>query len=235
MIDLKYLAIIPARSGSKGLVNKNIKEIMGKSLIQIAAESAEKSEKIDGIFFSSDSDEYLKNYKKIELRKDVTNNYIRPKNISLDKSTPYEYIKDCLAYLKKNNINVKTFIILQTTSPLRQSYHIDEAITLYEKNNNSVVSVNETINHPYNSYYVTDNKYEQIIKDKKERRQDFPKCVCLNGAIYIKDVNKYLEDKSIITDETKFYIMKKMFSIDIDDENDFILAELIYSNIYKFV
>jgi CMP-N,N'-diacetyllegionaminic acid synthase len=228
---IKYLAIIPARSGSKGLPNKNIKEINGKSLIQITAESAEKSLMIDGIFFSSDSEEYIKNYKKIIIHKDVTGDYIRPKNISLDTSTPYEYIKDCIDYLEKNGINVENFIILQTTSPLRQTYHIDNAISLYAENNNSIVSVCESINHPYNSYLLFDNKYEQIAKEKKSRRQELPKSVSLNGAIYIKNVIEYLKNNVIITDKTDFYIMEKIFSIDIDDEKDFILAELIYKNI----
>jgi CMP-N,N'-diacetyllegionaminic acid synthase len=229
---IKYLAIIPARSGSKGLPNKNIKEINGKSLIQIAVESAEKSFNIDGIFFSSDSEEYIQNFKKIMSQKNVTGNYIRPKDISLDTSTPYEYIKDCLEYLEKNNINVKNFVILQTTSPLRQSYHIDEAINLYEENNNnSLVSACESFNHPYNSYLLVDNKYEQVVNDKKSRRQDLPKSISLNGAIYIKNVEDYLEDSRIITNKTKFYIMEKIFSIDIDDEKDFYLAELIYKNI----
>lgn len=232
---INYLAIIPARSGSKGLLNKNIKKIKGKTLIEITAENAEKSDKIDGIFFSSDSNEYIDIYKRLNLSKDVTNKYIRSFNLSLDTSSSYEYILDCVNYLNKNDIKVKNFIILQVTSPLRQYYHINEAIEMYESNNcESLVSICESFNHPYNSFIKNNNLYECIIKDKFNRRQEYPKSVSLNGAIYIKNTDEYLKTKGkIINDKTFYYEMDKLLSIDIDTEKEFILAELIYLNYLK--
>ena len=189
---INYLAIIPARSGSKGLVNKNIKKINDKTLIEITAENAEKCSKIDAIFFSSDSIEYISIYKNLNLSKDITDGYIRDSDLSSDTSTTYEYICDCVNYLKSREIIIKNFIILQVTSPLRQCHHLNEAIDIYESTKSeSLVSVCESFNHPYNSFFVNDNCGDfniepAVIKYKFGRRQEYPKSISLNGAIYIK-------------------------------------------------
>lgn len=230
---IDYLAIIPARSGSKGLPHKNIKKIMGKTLIEITAETAEKANKIDGIFFSSDSKEYIDIYKNLNLKKDVTDNYIRPIDISSDTASSFDYVCDCLKYLGNKNIQVKNFILLQVTSPLRQLEHINTAINMYDNKSKSLVSVCESTNHPYNSFFYDEmnKKYTPIIIKKSTRRQDYPKSVSLNGAIYIKNVDEYILHNGIImTDTSILYIMDKISSIDIDDEDDYIMAKIIYEN-----
>jgi CMP-N,N'-diacetyllegionaminic acid synthase len=231
---INYLAIIPARSGSKGLPHKNIKKIMGKTLIEITSESAEKAEKIDGIFFSSDSKEYINIYKNLNLKKDVTGDYIRPDILSSDTASSTDYINDCLKYLRMRDIQVINFVLLQVTSPLRQYSHINAAINLYNSQpNKSLVSVYESINHPYNSFFYNkqNNKFEPVVFKKATRRQDYPKSVSLNGAIYIKNVEEYIAQNGIImTEKTILFTMDKLLSIDIDDEQDFYFAELIYKN-----
>lgn len=260
---LNYLAIIPARSGSKGLVDKNIKEICGQSLIEITSRCADKVEKIDKIFFTSDSQEYIDLYKSLNIEKDITGDYIRPSDLASDQATANDYILDCLSYLGKQGIAVKNFIILQVTSPLRQSYNIHDAINLYEEiSYTSLVSVYEPFAHPYHCFLIDDkdnNQYEPVkgsspthlteriskehftcssgilpvIESNDKRRQDHKKALAMNGAIYIKDASEYKINPVIKTDKTVLYVMKKILSIDIDDEQDFLIANLLYSSMLE--
>jgi len=229
---INFLAIIPARSGSKGLLDKNIKKLCGKTLVEITAINAEKTQDIDGIFFTSDSEKYIDIYKKMNLSKDMTFDYIRPKNISDDNSPSSEYILDCLKFLNEKNIIVKNFVLLQVTSPLRQHIDINNAINIYiNKKLNSLVSVNESFNHPYNTLIAyEDNIYKPISSVKYTRRQDYAKSATLNGAIYIVSVDKYIETKVIMNEETFLFFMDKIKSIDIDDEKDFYIVSLIYND-----
>lgn len=233
--EINYLAIIPARSGSKGLPDKNIKEICGKTLIEIAAINAQKTQIIDGIFFTSDSQKYIDIYKKLNLNKDVTFDYKRPKKISDDTASSSEYILDCLNFLKEKNIVVKNFVLLQVTSPLRQYTHISSAIDIYQQENfTSLVSVNESVNHPYNTLVAYENEiYRPLLNTKFSRRQDYLKSATLNGAIYIVKVEEYMKTNIIMNEKTYLFFMDKVLSIDIDDEQDFYLAHLIYSDLVK--
>ena len=102
---INYLAIIPARSGSVGVKNKNIMHINNKPFLEYILKIAENTPSIDGIFFSTDSNKYLQIFKCLKLSKDITDNYLRSKEISQSKSTPNEYIKECLDFLKTKSLN----------------------------------------------------------------------------------------------------------------------------------
>jgi len=227
---IKNLAIIPARSGSKGLVNKNILQIGGKSLIEIACENAEKSENIDKIFFSSDSKEYINLYKKLNLSKDVSHEYMRPEEISGDNSTVYEYVYDCINFLKNIDISVENIIILQVTSPLRTKKHIDTAFEIYNKSlKNSLVSVSECINHP--SHIIIEKnvgEYVRIVDCELGNRQNYKKSYCLNGSIYIVNCSKYISEQKLNIEKSDIYIMGKIYGIDIDDNIDYEIAKNIF-------
>ena len=108
----KVLAIIPARGGSKGILNKNIKNFNGKPLIQWTIESALKSKLIDKIVVSSDSHKIINISKK--LGADIV---FRPKNISGDNATTESAVKHCVKYFKNS---YETIVILSPTSPLRK-------------------------------------------------------------------------------------------------------------------
>lgn len=231
-MEINYLAIIPARSGSKGLPNKNIKKICGRTLIEIAALNAQKVEKIDGIFFTSDSEEYIQIYKNLNIKNDVTFDYKRPNNISNDVSSSSDYIIDCLNFLENKNIKVKNIVLLQVTSPLRQYTHIISAIEDYENENKTcLVSVNESINHPCNTLILNDDIYIPITKFSFTRRQEFKNSATLNGAIYIISSDEYKKTNTFMNENINLFFMDKILSVDIDDEQDFYLAELIYSDL----
>ena len=211
---INYLAIIPARSGSKGIENKNIYKINDKECFRYTLEPAIKS-KIDNIFFSTDSIEYLTLYKKhYSHEKDVTFNYLRPDNISTDKSTTKEYINSCIEFLTHKGYIIKNFIILQPSSLFRTSEQINSVINLHKQNNYiNLKSVSPVIQTPY--YMIFDDN-TQIINNNFKNRQSHKNVYIYNGAYYVYNLNKYYSNE-----KTFFkYIMKKEEGYDLDDETD---------------
>jgi len=221
---VKYLAIIPARGGSKRLPNKNILELNGKPLIAWSIEAAKKSKYIDDVVVTSDSEKIL----------DVANKYNiktikRPDYLASDTATTFDVIKHTIDSLQNK---YKYTVLLQPTSPLRNEKHIDEAIELLEKKNaDAVISVCETDHSPlWSNTLPEDLDMSNFLRDeiKNKRSQDLPKFYRLNGAIYICKTDKLLEEKSFfIKNNIYAYIMDRKSSIDIDDEIDFKLAEIL--------
>ena len=217
----KFLAIIPARGGSKRLPRKNILELCGKPLIAWSIEAGQKSKYIDKVVVSSDDSEILDIAKKFEA--DVLR---RPNNLATDTSTTFDVIKHIL-----DNIEGFDYIVLlQPTSPLRDENHIDMAIKLLQdKNADAVISVSETDHNPLWSNTLDDSlSMKNFLKDEvlNKRSQDLKKYYRLNGGIYICETNKLLAQKSFFLKENIYaYKMDKQSSIDVDDEADFKIAE----------
>jgi CMP-N-acetylneuraminic acid synthetase len=222
----KYLAIIPARGGSKRLPNKNILDLDGKPLIAHTIESSLKSKYIDKVVVTSDSDKIL------EIAKFFKANTIkRPNNLATDTSTPFKTIKHTL----KNNDKFKYLILLQPTSPLRGVKEIDEAIELLEnKKADAVISVSEMEHSPLWANTLNDTlSMENFLKKevKNKRSQDLDKYFRLNGAIYICKISKFLKEKTLFLEKRIFaYKMEPEKSIDIDTKLDFIIVETIIKN-----
>jgi len=218
-----FLAIIPARGGSKRLPNKNILELKGKPLIAWSIEAAKKSKYIDNIVVSSDSDKILdiaKKYSVITIK--------RPDSLATDTASSIDVIKHVVENIKEKYDYI---VLLQPTSPLRNEEHIDEAIEeLIKKNADAIVSVCE-IDHPVEwSNVLPENLSMEnfISKENLKRSQDLPKRYRINGAIYICKTDKFLEEKTLLLEKNIFaYVMDKKYSVDIDDEFDFKLAEVL--------
>ena len=219
----KYLAIIPARGGSKRLPNKNILDLNGKPLISWSIETAKKSKNIDEIVVSSDSDKILEIAKKYDV-----NIIKRPDELATDTASSIDVIKHVI----ENYPKYKYIVLLQPTSPLRTEKHIDEAIELLEKKNaDAVISVCEMDHSPLWSNILPENlSMENFLREdvKNKRSQDLPKYYRLNGAIYICKTDKFLEKNTFFLDQNIYaYVMDRKSSVDIDDEIDFKLAEIV--------
>lgn len=225
----KYLAIIPARSGSKGIPHKNILPIAGKPLIAYTFESAISSKLLDKIILTTDDE------KIIELAKqhNIYCPFIRPSNLAGDDVCLEDVMLHALSYLKeKVNYLPDAVVLLQPTSPLRTSKHIDEAIKLFEDEDvDTVVSVSEPMEHPCDMVYFEDGKMKFLFDGEGflagKQRQDYPKFYFLNGAIYIFKTEVLLMNKSRFGKKVKPYLMRQIESIDIDSRDDFEIAELI--------
>lgn len=222
----KYLAIIPARGGSKRLPNKNILELNGKPLIAYSIEAGKKSKYIDKVIVSSNSDEILNIAKQLNI-----DTIKRPEHLATDTATTFETIEHTI----NNTKEFEYIVLLQPTSPLRTSKHIDEAIKLLEKKNaDAIISVCETEHSPlWTNTLPIDDNFQGFIKNDivNKRGQDLPNYYRLNGAIYICKISKLLEEKTFFLRNNIYaYKMKQLNSIDIDTKLDFLIAQTILEN-----
>ena len=221
-----FLAIIPARGGSKRLPRKNILDLCGKPLIAYTIEAALKSKYIDKVIVSSDDEEILNISKKIGA--DIIK---RPIDLANDTATTFDAIKHTIENVEKYDY----IVLLQPTSPLRNEKHIDEAMELLEKKKaDAIVSVCEMEHSPlWSNTLPKDGNMNNFLKDEilNKRSQDLEKYYRLNGAIYICKTDKLLENKSFFLKDNIFaYIMDREYSIDIDEEIDFKIAEVLMKN-----
>lgn len=221
----RILAIIPARGGSKGIPHKNIADLCGKPLIAYTIEEAKKSKYIDYVLISTD-DEKIKE-KAIEYGGNVP--FIRPKNLSDDKSKSIDVVIHSIDYLKNQGNLFDYVILLQPTSPLRNVNDIDEALEkVISSEYESLVSVSEVDENPILMGTIEENKFKKIlnISGNNVRRQEFPKVYIYNGAIYINSVEMLYREKVFVNDLTVPYVMPKERSMDIDEQMDLDIVEL---------
>ena len=133
---MEILSIIPARGGSKGIKLKNLAKIHGKPLLYYSIEASKKSKFVTKTVVSTDNTQIMKYANKMNV--DVLK---RSSKLSSDKAKLEPVIQDVLKQLRKNDYVPDLILLLQNTSPLRTSKHIDESIKLFKKNNyDSVLS-----------------------------------------------------------------------------------------------
>ena len=217
-----FLAIIPARGGSKRLPRKNILDLNGKPLITYSIEAGLESNYIDKVVVSSDNDEILEIAKACKAQ-----TLKRPAFLANDTATTFDAIKHTIENFEKHDY----IVLLQPTSPLRDAQHIDEAIKLLnEKNADAIVSVCEMEHSPLWSNSLEESLSMQgFLKDEvlNKRSQDLETYYRLNGAIYICKTEKLLEEESFLLKKNIFaYVMSRENSVDIDEKIDFEIANL---------
>lgn len=222
---MKNIAIIPARSGSKGFPDKNIKDLAGKPLIAYSIEAALDSGCFDEIMVSTDSEKYAK----IAIEYGANVPFLRSRNTSSDEASSWDMVDEVLEGYRKNGMTYNTFCLLQPTSPLRTSEDIKKAYELYnEKASFAVISVCEAEHSPlWCGRLQNNNEFIDFIdKEGIKRRQDAGKFYRLNGAIYIVDTERFKQDRFFYQPGSFAYVMPIERSVDIDTEMDFKLAEL---------
>lgn len=222
------LAIIPARSGSKGLPNKNIKELNGKPLIAYSIEAAINSKIFDTIHVSTDS----------KLYADIAKNYgadipfLRDEKNSGDSVSSWDVVREVIEKYERIGQKFDVCVLLQPTSPMRTADDIVNAYNLFQsKHSDSLTSVSE-VEHPVQWCFKLDESL--LMKDfalspyKNCRRQELSTFYHENGAIYMVTVDKLKENPFNFYDEKCLaYIMDREKSIDIDNMQDFVFAETI--------
>ncbi len=217
----KILAIIPARSGSKGVPGKNLRLVHDKPLVAYSIEEAKKSEYIDKLVISSDDKEIIRVAKEFGAEAP----FVRPSEIAQDSSPVVETIEHALANLREYDY----FLLLQPTSPLRLVSDIDECIQKTISNNaKACISVTKPDDNPYWMFKIDSDSFIQPIIESnfiESRRQDLPTVYIPNGALYFAECDWFLEKKCFVSDETIAFIMPEERSIDIDTENDFKIFE----------
>lgn len=228
--NLKILAVIPARGGSKAILGKNIRILGSKPLVEYTFDAAKASALLDRIILSTDDKEIARIGKenKIEVP------FCRPAQLAGDNSPTLPVIQHAVNFLEENdNYKADIIVILQPTSPLRRSEHIDGALEiLIGTKADSVVSVTELPHqhNPYSVLKIDNGRLVPFIKDGKRytQRQQKPLLYARNGAaIYAFKYETLINENSLYGNDCRPYIMNKADSIDIDDMTDFELAEFI--------
>lgn len=222
--EKKILALIPARGGSKGIKNKNLRKINGKPLIYYTINFINKLKFVDLKIVSSDKDEIL-NYAK----KNGFVAFRRNKKLSGDKISDYQVIE---SILNSNIADIKKFdylIYLQPTSPLRKSNELNQALNkLIKLNYDAIWSVTEIDKkyHPLKVFINKKNKLNLFSEKGKKiiARQQLKRAFIRNGVFYIFSIKKIMKTKSIYMKKTLPFIIKRDV-INIDNLEDLKIAK----------
>jgi len=222
---MNIITVIPARGGSKGVPGKNIKLLGGKPLIYYTIEAAREIFSDEQIIISTDDEKIKQCVEKTGLRVP----FLRPSELARDESGMHEVLIHALSFLKSQGSNPDILVLLQPTTPFRNSHHINEALELFDSDTDMVVSVKETKSNPYYSLFE-ENEMGWLKRSKNanfSRRQDCPKVYEYNGGIYIIKVESLLKSRLHEFEKIRKYVMNQFDSIDIDDSLDWIMAEMI--------
>jgi len=227
-----FLAVIPARSGSRGIQDKNIRNFCGKPLIAHAIEQAKKCKRISRVIVSTDSLKYAIIAKKYGAEIP----FLRPKELSGDKSPIFDTIKNLLINLKERERYMPDYIVLlQTTSPLRDVSDIDRCIDVVLKTKADAVMTMASTEQLL--YTIDKNGILKLLFNKdwltSTNRQTLPATYKINGpAVLVASTKSILKkgNHSLIRGKVAGVIMKKWRSPDLDAKEDWVLAELLYKN-----
>jgi len=216
----KIIAIIPARGGSKGIPRKNIRLLAGKPLIAYSIEAALKSKYIDRVIVSTEDEEIAEISKKYgaEVIK-------RPDELATDTAPTEPALEHVVKWLKEyEDYKTDIIVLLQPTSPLRNSKYIDEALDIFLNSDyNSLLSVCPS--HAF-IWKMSENSYPINYDFKnRPRRQDKEPEYRENGAIYITKYKILMENHNRLGGKIGLYVMPEKHSIEIDTEFDFYLCE----------
>ena len=223
---MRYLVVIPARGGSKGIPRKNIKPFDGKPLIYYTIDTARAVCDDEDICVSTDDAEIISVVEEYGLKVP----FVRPAELATDTAGTYEVLLHALDFYEKKGNHYDALVLLQNTSPFRTAEHLKEALKLYTPDVDMVVSVKECAANPY--YCVFEENGEGFLHVSKGdgtiyRRQDAPRVYEYNGAIYIINPESLKKQHMHQFKKRVKYVMDEMSSFDLDTMTDWKIAEMI--------
>ena len=235
---LKIVSIIPARAGSKGLPDKNIKSLGGHPLLAWSIRASSKSMYIESTYISTDSNEYAE----IGVKYGAIAPYIRPDNLASDSSTDYDFVSHFLNYLKKNESLPDLLIHLRPTTPFRDPSLIDQAIEDAMRNSEKITalrSVQEMAETAYKSFEFKSDKFLVRTFTKSEEldsanaaRQSLPPTFQANGYVDVLFPSKILETKKLHGNQVLGFRTPSVIEIDTAEEFKLCEASLTIDETY---
>jgi CMP-N-acetylneuraminic acid synthetase len=224
------LGLIPARGGSKGIPRKNIVPLAGRPLLAYTCEAACGSQILTRVILSTDSEEIAE----IGRKFGVETPFLRPQELAQDDTPSLAVEKHAIEWLMTHEAwEAEILVLLQTTSPLRQNHHINEALGLLEETNaDTVVSV-VPVPHRFSPFAIMQlengilrNFWKETLRFDRFRRQNVPVLFARNGpAILVTRVKTIRKSQSFYGQRVVPYHMNEEDSIDIDTIFDVRLAE----------
>tara|TARA_B100000768_G_scaffold177897_1_gene192799 strand:- start:611 stop:1336 length:726 start_codon:yes stop_codon:yes gene_type:complete len=223
------LVIIPARKGSKGIKSKNKKILIDKPLVSYSFELASSLPSNYHNYVSTDDDEIIEIAKSYNIK----SNGIRPHTLSNDSALTLDVLNyELCAVEKEMNIEFDAVLLLQPTCPIRNINHVHDIEKIFTDNEmlSSVVSVKKIDSeHPFRMKRMIDNNVlinfiDQGFEDMRPRQQ-LPPVFIRNGSIYLTPSEEIRSNKTLVTDRTFGFIMDVKHSVNIDNIEDFLIAE----------
>lgn len=226
---MKRICTICARGGSKGVKNKNVRDLLGKPLIAHTILQAKASGLFDFVAVSSDS----------RLILDAARTYgadilvERPAALASDEAPKVPAIQHCVMTAEKEYRTKFDIVVdLDATSPLRTAADILDAVHLLEERNvSNVITGTPAHRSPYFNLVELDAhgvaRLSKPLPATIARRQDAPACFDMNASIYVWKRDSLFTDASVFHDDTLLFVMPAERSVDIDSELDFQIVELL--------
>ena len=223
---MKYLVVIPARGGSKGIPHKNIKTLCGKPLIYYSIDIARQFTSDENICVTTDDAEIISVVEQHGLKVP----FVRPAELATDTCGSSEVIQHAFQFFADKGIHYDAIVLLQPTSPFRKVEFIKEAVALYDESIDMVTSVRPAACNPY--YDGFEENEEGLLQISKgdgtiARRQEAPKVWQQNGSIYVINPKSLVEKGMGGFTKIKKYAMPETYSVDLDTMLDWKMAELI--------
>jgi len=226
---MSLLCTICARGGSKGVVGKNARDLLGKPVLAWSIAQARETGLFDAIAFSSDSDALLE--AALNAGADIA--VKRPDEMATDTAPKLPAIRHCLEQaIAHTGKTPEIFVDLDVTSPLRLASDITGAVDLLrESGARNVITGAPARRSPY--FNLVEQRTDGSVGLSKSadppitRRQDAPRCFDMNASIYVWRVAPFLEQPAVFYSDTRLFEMPEERSIDIDSDLDFALVELL--------
>lgn len=219
------IALIPARGGSKGVPGKNLKKLAGKPLIGWTIEAAKLVSEIDEIVVSTDDPEIAE----ISRSFGASVPFVRPERYAADNVHAVHVILHFLDWLESQQRELPdTVMMLLPTAPLRRSWHIANALQVFQEDLSSpVISVYRSLTPLISLRRIEDGKLAPVIKTKdlNIQRQDLKPVFGVNGSIYIASPEILRAEGTFHTITARPFIMDRLHSLDINSLDDFAMAE----------
>jgi len=230
---MRVLGLIPARGGSKGVPNKNIKLLAGKPLLQYTVEAAKNSSYITRLVLSTDDDAIIKVAQDLDLEVP----FKRPINLANDNTPTLPVIQHVLRFFIDKGIHFDAVCLLQVTSPFKTTKFIDDAIDKFIKSGaDALISVKEVPDefNPHWIFKVNEKDDLELFTGEKQiisRRQDLPKAYHRDGIIYITKTDVLLNENSLFGSNLTYIKSPIEFQCNIDTLEDWKIAENILKNL----
>ena len=223
------LGLIPARGGSKGLPDKNLRSVAGTPLIVWTIDAARAAHSVDDVVVTTDSEAIAA----VSREAGAEVPFVRPAELAADDTPMLDTVLHALDALEAQGRSYEAVALLQPTSPLRRAQHVDEAAALKRgSSSEAVVSVVETEHSPlWSNTLPTDHRMGSFLRPDLAgvRRQDLPTYYRLNGAIYLVETQTLRAERSFVGSFAVAYVMPREASVDVDDALDLAFAEFLLS------
>ena len=225
---MKFLTIIPARAGSKGIKNKNFVNFLGKPLIEYTLDFAKKL-KHNKTIISSDS----KKTKNLIDKYKTIKGYKRPIKLSKDHVLLDDTLEHVISWAIEMGIDFDYILLLQPTSPLRKISDFNKLKKiLKEKNIDTLCSVTKVKYHPAEYVKKHNQSWSFLLNVKRGLRQKYDNnYYFIDGSFYVISKKYYLKNKKILSKNNFFFPISIDYPIDIDNLIDLKIGETIYKYI----